>query len=89
VFTVVWAPNAVREVSRIHDYIAAFNPRAAARLAAQLYEAGASLAEHAERGRPVPATALRELAIVNPYIIRYRVKGNVVRILRVRHGAQQ
>jgi plasmid stabilization system protein ParE len=30
---------------------------------------------------------LRELAIVHPYLIRYRVRNDAVLILRIRHGA--
>ena len=84
--TVVWAPNAVREVWRIYDYIAPFNPRAAAHLAEQLFGAGGRLASNPNRGRPVPGKPWRELVVVYPYIIRYQVVGEVVRILRVRHG---
>jgi plasmid stabilization system protein ParE len=29
---------------------------------------------------------LRELTLVHPYIIRYRIAGDHVRVLRVRHG---
>jgi len=86
VFRVIWAPNAVREVWRIHDYIASFNPRAAAHLADQLIEAGRNLASNPHRGRPAPGKSWRELVVVYPYIIRYQVVGEVVRILRVRHG---
>lgn len=85
-FRVVWAPRTVRDVARIHDYIAAFNPRAAADLAGRLLEVGDSLAQHPGRGRPVPGTPWRELVIVYPYIIRYQITGDVVRIVRVRHG---
>jgi len=52
----------------------------------RLFQAGANLSTNPYRGRPVPGTELRELLIVYPYIIRYRVAGDVVRILRVRHG---
>lgn len=85
-FRVVWAPNAVREVARIHAYVESFNPRAAADLAQQLFETGASLALNPNRGRHVIGKPWRELVVVYPYIIRYQIKGDVVRILRVRHG---
>ena len=55
-------------------------------MARQLMEAGDSLAEMAERGRP--ADGHRELVIVWPYILRYRIAGDRVIILRVRHGAR-
>ena len=83
---VVWAPNAIREIRRIHDYISPINPRAAAHLAEKLFDTGQSLASNPNRGRPVAGRPWRELVIVYPYIIRYQVVGDVVRILRVRHG---
>ncbi len=88
-FKVVWAPSAVQEVRRIHDYIASFNARAAADLAERLFETGSNLALSPNRGRPVTGKPWRELVIVYPYIIRYQVVGDVVRILRVRHGMRR
>jgi plasmid stabilization system protein ParE len=41
------------------------------------------------RGRPVPGTDKRELVTAYPYIIRYRIVGDVVRILRVRHTSRR
>jgi toxin ParE1/3/4 len=46
-----------------------------------------SLADFAERGRPRPHGG-RELAALPPYLIRYRIAGDTVFILRIRHGAQ-
>jgi len=31
---------------------------------------------------------LRELTIIHPYLIRYRVRNDTVLVLRIRHGAQ-
>jgi toxin ParE1/3/4 len=86
---VIWSPAALREISQIHSYIAQFNPRAAAKLAEELLAAGDSLVTFPNRGRAVPGSALRELTVVHPYIIRYRVADDYVRILRVRHGRRQ
>ncbi len=83
---VIWSPSSLREVSRIYDYVADFNPRAAAHLAEKLIEAGDGLVTFPHRGRPVPGTPLRELVVVYPYIIRYRIAEDAVYILRVRHG---
>jgi plasmid stabilization system protein ParE len=54
-----------------------------------LIEAGDSLAVFPHRGRPVRGTALRDWVIVYRYIIRYRIAGDIVRILRVRHGKRR
>jgi plasmid stabilization system protein ParE len=55
-----------------------------------LLVAGNSLERFPHRGRRVPGTEMRELVTIYPYIIRYRVTRNgLVRILRVRHAAQQ
>jgi plasmid stabilization system protein ParE len=85
---VIWSPAALREITHIYNYIAHFNPAAAMRLAERLFAAGDSLSDFPDRGRTVPGTALRELTVVYPYIIRHRVARDHVRILRVRHGAR-
>jgi toxin ParE1/3/4 len=85
---VIWSPASLREVARIYRYIADFNPQAARKLAQELVVTGDSLAEFPERGRPI-GRDLRELVVVWPYVIRYRIEGAMVFILRVRHGRQQ
>lgn len=86
---VLWPPSALRDIWRIYDYAAAFNPRAATKLAEALIAAADSLAEFPHRGRPVAGTAMRELVVVRPYIIRYEVRSDEVWIIRIRHGAQR
>ena len=39
------------------------------------------------RGRPVGG-GIRELTIVSPYLIQYRVENGEVEILTIRHGAR-
>jgi plasmid stabilization system protein ParE len=58
-------------------------------LADGLIAAGDSLADFAHRGRSVPNTDLRELVTAYPYIIRYRIARDEVRMLRVRHTARR
>ena len=86
---VVWSPSALRQVARIFDYLLDFNPRAAAEVSQGLIAAGDSLANFTHRGRPVPKTEMRELVTSYPYIIRYRVVRDEVRILRVRHTSRR
>jgi plasmid stabilization system protein ParE len=52
----------------------------------RLLAAGESLSRFPERGRPIGLR--RELVIVRPYVIRYRVLPDRVEILTIRHGAQ-
>lgn len=59
------------------------------RVAETILTEGNSLVTFPNRGRPVPGTTMRELVTSYPYIIRYRVQGNDVVILRVRHGARR
>jgi toxin ParE1/3/4 len=79
----------VQDIRHIYRYISRFNPRAAEDLARELVAAGDSLESFPQRGRAVPGSDLREWTIVYPYIIRYRIACDHVRILRVRHGMRR
>lgn len=85
---IVWTAEAVANLRSIFGYVSAFNATAAARLAQRLQAAADSLAEHPERGREA-SFGMRELAVIYPYLIRYRVRGDAVIILRIRHGARE
>lgn len=86
---VIWSDSALRQLAAITDYVRAFHPTAGAELARHLLQAGNSLTTFPNRGRIVPGTAMRELVTRAPYIIRYRVAGDTVRILRIRHTARR
>jgi len=86
---VIWSPWALREAARATDYLMDFNPGAAIQLAEGLLAAGNSLANFPHRGRPVPGTDMRELVTAYPYIVRYRIVRDVVRILRMRHTSRR
>jgi plasmid stabilization system protein ParE len=86
---VIWTRAAVRDVQSAHDYLVDFNPTAAMRVAEALYRAGDGLAHFPRRGRPVAGTDMRELVASYPFIIRYRVNGDEVVILRVRHSTRR
>ena len=49
--------------------------------------AGDSLAEFPERGAPISG-GRRQLTHIPPYLLRYRVAGDLVVILDIRHAAQ-
>lgn len=84
---IVWTNEAVEHLEAIVAYISAFNPAAAVRLGERLIQVADSLAEFSERGR-YAGNGRREMTSVWPYVLRYRVEGNTVVILRIRHGAR-
>jgi toxin ParE1/3/4 len=85
---IVWTEEAVHNLEDIHAYVAAFNPAAAGRLAERLIAVADSLAEYPERGRDAGG-GRRELTIVWPYVLRYRLEADTAFILRIRHGARE
>jgi addiction module RelE/StbE family toxin len=85
---VAWTPASLRDLATIQAYLERFNPHAAASLFERLLTAGNSLADHAERGRDI-GRGRRELVVVYTYLIGYRVEGDLVHIIRIRHGARQ
>ena len=85
---VVWSDEATENAEAIFAYVSNFSVVAARRLNRRLVEAAASLDESPERGRPWRGS-LRDLVVIQPYIIRYVVTDNEVRILKIRHGAQR
>ena len=84
---VVWTAPALASLEKIRAYIADFSPLAAQRMALRLMSAGMSLSSHPERGRAI-GRGRRELVTVPPYLIRYRIKGDTVEIIAIRHGAR-
>jgi toxin ParE1/3/4 len=86
---VIWSPAALNEVDRILAYLLNFNPRAAEDVALALLETGNGLVNFPYRGRAVRGKEVREVICEYPYIIRYRITGDTVRILRVRHMARR
>lgn len=85
-----WLRAAVDNLDKEAEYIAQDNPAAAARLVGAIRELVKYLATHPAIGRPGRVPGTRELVVPNtPYIIPYRVRGNVVEILRIFHGRRK
>lgn len=85
---VVWSDEATDNAEAIFTYVSNFSVAAARRLNQRLVAAAASLTEMPDRGRPWRG-AVRDLIVIRPYIIRYVVTEDEVRILKIRHGAQR
>ncbi len=88
---VVWTAPALRQLEEIQDYIAADDPLAAFRVAQVIRSrVNDDLSEHPNLGRPGRVSNTRELVIAGtPYIVAYRVRGEEVEILAIKHGAQR
>jgi len=86
---VVWSDRALANIEAIVTYIVSqHSPLAAQRLGQRLLAAGDVLEAHPDRGRAI-AHGRRELTVITPYLIRYRLKDDRVIILEVRHGARR
>ena len=83
----IWSTDALDDLRAIRSYIEEASPPAASRVAAALVEATSSLVDFPNRGRPV-RSGVRELTSVRPYVIRYAVLSDEIRIVFIRHGAR-
>ena len=87
---VVWSLLAIADREAIFNYIEADSPRAAARIDDRIKKEVELLAAMPDFGRPGRVAGTRELVILRtPYLAAYCIENDMVRILRVLHGAQQ
>jgi toxin ParE1/3/4 len=85
-----WTVPALRDLETIGDYIARENPAAAARVVTDILDRTKRLAEHPHIGRPGRVPGTRELVVTDtPYIVPYRVCGDVLQFLAVPQGARR
>jgi toxin ParE1/3/4 len=84
----VWKLAAVADRKRITEYIAQDKPRAAVALGDLLMERAAQLDRHPLLGRTGRVPGTRELVVHPNHILIYRVVGDAVEVLRVKHAAQ-
>ncbi|MBN2973647.1 type II toxin-antitoxin system RelE/ParE family toxin [Roseomonas aeriglobus] len=63
------------------------DPAAASAIVGRLLALGYSLEHFPSRGRP--SGRCRELTTVPPYVLRYSVADDLVRILSIRHGRRR
>lgn len=84
---VIWSDSALEELAAIIEYIELFDQPAAYRLGERIIACAESLEQFPNRGRPI-GNGRRQMSIVYPYLIRYRVLQDRVEIDSVRHGAR-
>lgn len=87
-----WLPEARDDLQRLHDFIAPHSEIAASKAIATLLGAAKSLTEFPEKGRHWGhEPGFRELQVrfgAKGYMIRYRVRHDVVYIIRVWHALE-
>jgi len=86
---VIWTPEAEQDRVSIWDYIAADNPRAAARMDALFSAAAARLANRPKLGRPGKIPGTRELIPHRNYRLVYEIGGETVWVLALVHTSRQ
>ncbi len=87
---VIWLDRARHELLQIRDYIAADNPTAAEQAARRILETAERLRNTPHIGRPGRISGTREFVIARtPFIIVYRVRDQIIEILRVRHASRR
>ncbi len=83
-----FSPEALEDLAAIRSYIGDRNPAAASRVAVALVAACDRLEYLPERGRPGLVAGTREITVLWPYVIVYRIAAATVEIVRIWHGAQ-
>jgi toxin ParE1/3/4 len=84
-----WTSRSLRALTNIHEHIAADNLVAANLLRDRIAAfADTKLATHPMIGRPGRVAGTRESIGHSNYIIAYRVSGDTIEILTVRHTAR-
>jgi toxin ParE1/3/4 len=85
-----WLDDAVNDLQSLRYYIAQDNVAAAGKVVKKILRTIDILSEQPSMGRPGRVTHTRELIVSGtPYIVPYRVKNNVIEILRIFHCAMQ
>ena len=87
--SLIWSPPARFHLRQAQAFIAEDNPRAPAKTAARILNAAERLIAFPASGRPDRVPHTRELVVPGtPFILPYRVRGEVIEILLVLHAAR-
>ena len=85
-----WLDDAVNDLRSLRHYIAQANATAARKIVKKILHSIDILSKQPGIGRQGRVIDTRELIVLGtPYIVPYRVKNNVIEILRVFHCAMQ
>ena len=89
---ILWLPEALDDVERLHDFLIWKEPSAAARAVRTILNGAGRLQELPELGRPLAdGTDRRELVVrfgAGAYVLRYRMDREAAVIIRVWHSRE-
>lgn len=83
-----WTRQALQNLDAIAAYIALDNPNRAATFISEIKDKTQLLAQFPAIGRPGRVPGTRELVVHENYVLPYRVKDDIVQIIRVHHVAR-
>ena len=87
---IIWTEPALHDLAAARAYIARGNPLAADKQVECVLVAVTGLLRFHESGRPGRRTGTWELVVNRtPYVVPYRIRGEVVEVLRGLHGRQR
>jgi plasmid stabilization system protein ParE len=91
---VKWSHSALRDVTRLHDFLSSKNSAAARRAVKAIRQGVRILATHPEIGRPIDdlPPEFREWVIEfgqSAYVVPYRFDGKESVLLAIRHGREE
>lgn len=85
-----WLRHALRNLEDEANFIAADDPVAARLVVKRVLDAVAMLPAQPGLGRPGRVAATRELVVLKTrYLVPYRVRGDVIEVLRVFHTSRR
>ena len=89
--TLTWSPEAIDDLNSLRAQVSMDDPVAAKRVALHILHCIEELLPpNPQLGHPGRVPGTRELVIPGtPYIVPYRMKGDVVQIITILHGAQR
>jgi plasmid stabilization system protein ParE len=89
----IWSSSALRDIARLHSFLAPKSRAAAARAVRTIRQGVAALSSHPEIDRPIAdmPTEFREWFVPfgnAGYVVRYRYDHGLVTILAIRHSRE-
>ena len=84
---VKWTDKALSDLTRLYDFLAPVNRRAATRVIQSLAAAPSRLLEHPRIGEQLEEFSPREVRriLVGHYELRYEIKDSAINVLRLWH----